>query len=132
MSNTGDETKTAAGAAPVDDDYGRPDDERGSRTRGMRTMQTVERRLSRGGRKLAQALADGMKKYQKQRNKSAKDRKDGAILDFVDNLGAGFAEAQRQAAPASEDIITAFSTKRTRKQFRRAVRALSSYFPFVR
>jgi len=95
-------------------------------------MQTGERRMSRGGRRFAKALADGMRTYQDERNESAKNRRDGAITDFVDNFGAGFAEAQRKAAPASEDIITAFSTKRTRKQFRRAARAISRFFPFVR
>src|SRR5438105_2021085 len=106
------DTVDVEGAGSADDRrQRRADDERGgSRTRGLRTMQTVERRMSRGGRRFAKALADGMRTYQDERNESTKNRRDGAITDFVDNFGAGFAEAQRKAAPASEDIITAFST----------------------
>jgi hypothetical protein len=111
------------------------DDEEGKktkRTRGLRTIQCAENRLTKAGRTLAEALEEGLNTYREERKKSAEKKRDGALVDFVDNFAAGFAEAQKEAAPASEDIITAFSTKRTKKQFRRAVRTLSSFFPFIR
>jgi hypothetical protein len=98
----------------------------------LRTIQCAENRLTKAGRTLAEALEEGLNTYREERKKSAEKKRDGALVDFVDNFAAGFAEAQKEAAPASEDIITAFSTKRTKKQFRRAVRTLSSFFPFIR
>jgi hypothetical protein len=102
------------------------------RTRGLRTMQTAENRLTKASRTLADALEKGFKIYRDERKKSAQKRRDGAMVDFVDNFAAGVEETQRVAAPASNDVITAFSTKRTRKQLRRAARAISRFFPFVR
>jgi hypothetical protein len=105
---------------------------RARRTRGLRTMQRMEDRLTRASRTLAEAFEEGFSTYRDERKKSAEKKRDGALVDFVDNFAAGFADAQEVAAPASKDIITAFSTKRTRKQLRRAARAVSSFFPFVR
>jgi hypothetical protein len=102
------------------------------RTRELKTIQCAENRLTKSGRILAKALEKGFRTYRDERKDSAEKRKDGALVDFVDNFATGFKKGQKKAAPASEKIITAFSTKRTKKQFRRAVRSLTSLVPFLR
>lgn len=102
------------------------------RSRGLRTIQFAENRLTRAGHTLADALEEGLSTYRRKRRKSAERKKDGALLDAVDNFARGFGDAQEVAAPASEDIITAFSTKRIKKQMRRAARAtMRTFFPSI-
>jgi hypothetical protein len=102
------------------------------RTRELKTIQCAENRLTKSGRILAKALEKGFRTYRDERKDSAEKRKDGALVDFVDNFAKGFKKGQKRAAPASEKIITAFSTKRTKKQFRRVARRLTSLVPFLR
>lgn len=118
--------------APIGGGSDRGDHGRARRSRGLRTIQRAENRLTRAARTLAEALEEGLSTYRRKRRKSAERRKDGALLNLVDNFAKGFADAQETAAPASREIITACATKRMKKRLRRTARAaMKAFFPSI-
>jgi len=102
------------------------------RSRGLRNLDTALNRLTRSGKKLAGAVDDGFKTYRDERKKSARKKKDGAILDLVNNVADGVAKAQEKSGGATKDLLTVFCTKRTKKRVRRAAKNIGAFVPFIR
>lgn len=102
------------------------------RSRGLRNLDTTLNRLTRSGKKLATAVDDGFKTYRDERKKSARKKKDGALLDLVNNVAEGVSKAQKKSGGATRDLLTMFSTKRTKKRVRRAAKNIGAFMPFMR
>ena len=109
-----------------------PDVVKGKRSRGLRSVDTALNRLTSAGSKLATAVDKGFETYRDERKKSAQKKKDGALLDLMNNVAEGVKVAQENSGGATKDLLTMFWTKRNKKQFRKLARSVSSLVPFIR
>lgn len=94
-------------------------------SKGLEEVQEVERHLTRSMHRLARATEQGMADYRKRRAKSAEEKKDGAIKDFIPNSGAALSRTLKEISPLPDDLAKAMDTKRNRRRLRRQLRALS-------
>ena len=78
----------------------------------LKDGQKLEEGASRAAQRLAQAVADGFGEYRRRRDRSAGRKKDGAVKDFVRNLGRGAEEALRTGAKAPTDLTRYLTKKR--------------------
>ena len=79
---------------------------------GLKDPQKLEEGGSRAAQRLAQAVADGFGEYRRRRDRSAERKKDGAIKDFVRNVGRGAEEALRTGAKVPSDLTRYATNKR--------------------
>jgi hypothetical protein len=99
---------------------------RGS-SRAARRLEDVERDLSRAVRRVARGGHFGANRYIKRRNRSARRRRDGALVDFCKNVARGASKATRESSPALVDVAKAVESKRTRKGIRRVLRGVPMF-----
>ncbi len=76
---------------------------------GLKDIQLMERDITKVTHQAVRSLDDGLVAYQKARNKSAKKKRDGAIVDFVPNMGKGVSKTLRTASPIPYDLAKASS-----------------------
>jgi hypothetical protein len=93
-----------------------------SSSRGSRRLTQIERRVSKAVRRVTRAMDRGIDTYIEHRDKSKEARKDGVIVDFVENVSYGVSRALSEASPLVHDVAEAINTRRLRSQIRRAVR----------
>jgi len=91
-------------------------------SRGSRRLTEIDRRVSKAMRRVTRALDRGIDTYIEHRDKSKEARKDGVIVDFVENVSYGVSRALSEASPLVHDVAEAISTRRLRSQIRRAAR----------
>lgn len=84
-------------------------------SKGTKDVQVCERGASRSLERVAQAVSDGLGRYRKRRNRSANRKKDGAIKDFVRNVGRGAEKALRSGSKAPTDLTRRVTSKRLRR-----------------
>lgn len=92
---------------------------------GLEDVQEFEAGISRAVRQAAQAVAKGTDRYEKARKKSARKKKDGAIRDFIPNMGEALSESLREASDIPAEVADALNTKSTRRRVRRRIRDVS-------
>jgi DNA topoisomerase VI subunit B len=92
---------------------------------GLEDVQEFEAGISRAIRQAARAVAKGTDRYEKARRKSARKKKDGAIRDFVPNMGEALSESLREASDIPAEVADALNTKSTRRRVRRRIRDVS-------
>lgn len=81
-------------------------------SRGLKDVQKVEVGLSRSAERLAEAVADGLGRYRKRRDRSAGKKRDGAVRDAIRNIGRGAEKGLRSASKAPSDLADELSAKR--------------------
>jgi hypothetical protein len=96
---------------------------RGS-SKTARRLEDIERRVSKSVRRVTRAVNRGMSTYIDKRDKSARRRRDGALVDFYVNASRGISDAVADASPALVDLSKAFNRRRYRKRIRRVLRRL--------
>jgi len=101
---------------------------RGS-SRSARRAEDIERRVSKAIRRVTGAVDRGVETYIDARDKSARKRRDGALVDFYENVTRGVSKAVAKSSPAAVDVAKAFNTKRSRRRMRASFKALR--IPFV-
>ncbi|HEX8136697.1 MAG TPA: hypothetical protein VF544_03815 [Pyrinomonadaceae bacterium] len=97
-------------------------------SRTARRLEDIERDVSRALRRVSRAVKHGMDTYVEERDESARRRRDGALVDFYNNVAEGVSRAVAEAAPAIPDVSYAFNTGRLRKQIRRTLRSIPMIF----
>jgi hypothetical protein len=97
-------------------------------SRTARRLEDIDRDVSRALRRISRAVKHGMDTYVEERDDSARRRRDGALVDFYNNVAEGLSRAISEAAPAIPDISYAFNTGRMRKQLRRTLRSIPMIF----
>src|SRR6185503_1378241 len=124
---TSDSGDTTAAAAPAVVEYGavwpRPivyEYRRGGRrkkrySKCYKDGQLIERDVSRAAERAGDALSDGFRRYRRERNRSARRKKDGAIKDFARNVGRGLERALRTGSRVPSDLTRRATTKRLKK-----------------
>jgi hypothetical protein len=96
---------------------------RGS-SKTARRAEDIEFRVSKAIHRLANAAEKGVSKYQDARDKSARRRRDGALVDIYENAAKGVSRAISKATPATVTVAKALNSKRGRKQMRSVVKSL--------
>jgi hypothetical protein len=71
-------------------------------------------------------LDSGIDTYIEHRDKSKATRKDGVIVDFVENVAYGVSRVVSEVSPVISDVAEAVNTRRLRSQIRRAARVFGS------
>ena len=96
---------------------------RGS-SQASRRLEDIEDRVSKSMRRVSKAVNRGVGTYRDKRDKSARKRRDGALLDSYENAAVGVSEALADSSPVLSDIAKAVNTKRLRKRLRKAIRGI--------
>jgi len=119
-----DETPKFVVSHPVVFRAGKDRKRQGNRTssRGSQRLTEIDQRASKAARRLARATFRGIKMYIKRRDESKAERRDGAVVDFVENVSYGASKTIAVAAPVLHDIGEALNTRRLRSQIRRFAR----------
>ena len=99
------------------------DDDEERYSEGLEDVQRLEKGLTRVTKRSARAFSKGIDTYEKERDRSAKEKKDGALEDFIDNSAKAASASMKEASEIPVDIADALSDrsylKRTRKSLRR-------------
>jgi len=103
---------------------------KGTSSRGSRRLTEIDKRVTKAVRRVTRALDRGVDTYIEHRDKSKESRKDGVIVDFVENVSYGVSRALSEASPLVHDVAEAINTRRLRSQIRSAARTFGS-LPFV-
>ncbi len=76
----------------------------------LKEIQILERELTKVSHQTLRSVEAGLVTYQQAQNKSAKKKRDGAVVDFVPNIGKGMSKTLRTASPIPYNVAKA-STK---------------------
>ena len=118
-----DKTSADVGLAKVVVHKRKSGKKRGS-SRAARRLEDIESRASKSVHRITKAVNRGVRTYLDKRDKSERKRRDGAIVDFYENVSVGAAEAIANSSPALTDIAKAWNTRRLRKRIRKVLRGI--------
>ena len=91
-------------------------------SRGLRTVQDVERGISRSAETLSKAMVRTFSEYRKRSKKSSGKKRDGAIRDGIENWTKAMSKGMRVAADAPYKLAKSVNRGKLGKQVRDAVR----------
>ena len=97
-------------------------------SRSSRRLADFERQFSRAARRISKGCKSGWDEYLDQRDNSERKRRDGALVDYYENMAKGASRAISESSPALTDLAKAFNSKRFRKQIRRTLRPFPMFF----
>ena len=135
MSDSTSKTKVK----PIVLEFKRKDEKKDSETKGkpkyskrLEDIQTMEADLLRVSQKAAKAVSKGIDTYQAEREKSAEEKTDGAIEDFMHNSAKAMSASLKEASDIPVDIADSISSDANRKRLRRTLREASKSLDFWR
>jgi hypothetical protein len=97
---------------------------------GLEDIQRLEKDVLRVSQRAAKSLSKGIDTYQEERQKSAEEKKDGAIEDFVHNSAKAMSVSIKEASEIPMDIAEAVNKKSYRKRLRQTLRQASRVIRF--
>ena len=92
---------------------------------GLKDIQRMEADLVRVARRATRAMAEGIDTYDRERSRSASEKEDGAIRDFIPNTGKAMSAYLEEASEIPMDVAEAINTQTNRRQLRRGLRRVS-------
>lgn len=92
---------------------------------GLEDVQRLEGSAVRLAQKSARALSKSLDTYEQERKRSAKEKKDGAIEDFVHNSAKAASVYMKEASEIPLDIADSLDTTSYRKRLRETLRQAS-------
>lgn len=92
---------------------------------GLQDVQRAEADLIRIARRASKAATVGLDTYERERSRSAEEKKDGAIEDFPHNSAKALSEAMKEASEIPLDMAESISTKDYRKRLRDNLKQVS-------
>jgi hypothetical protein len=101
------------------------DDDEERYSEGLEDVQRLEGNLVRVAKRSAKVFSKGIDTYEQERNRSAKDKKDGAIEDFIDNSAKAASASMKEASEIPVDVAEALGGRSYRKQARKSLRRVS-------
>jgi hypothetical protein len=105
---------------------GRAEDKRSERySAGLADVQLAEGDLVRVARRATTAVAKGLDTYDRERSRSAKEKKDGAIADFPHNSAKAWSETLKEASDIPLDIADSVTRVNYDRRMRRSLRRIS-------
>lgn len=117
-----DETTVVVGA-PVVVNVKKRKNKKGS-SQASRRLTDIEKRVSRAVRRVSRGVKNGVDTYIDNRNRSKRRRRDGALVDFCENVAKGSSRAISESSPVLTDCAKAMNTRRLRKRIRKALRPI--------
>ena len=103
-------------------------DEGGAKySRGLEDIQRLEGNVVRVTQKATKALSKGVDVYERERERSAKEKTDGAIEDFIHNSAKASSAAIKEAADIPIDLAEAINPVASRKRLRKNLRRVSKF-----
>jgi hypothetical protein len=92
---------------------------------GLEDVQRVEGDLVRIARRATSAASKGLDTYDRERQRSASEKKDGAIEDFPHNSAKAMSEALKEASEIPVDIADSIERTDLHREIRRGLRRIS-------
>lgn len=108
------------------------DDSKPRYSKGLKDIQTLEGNILNVSQKAAKAFSKGIDTYQEEREKSAAEKKDGAIEDFVNNSAKAMSASIKEASDIPVDIAESLNTSTYRKLLRQSLKDTSRVIGFWR
>ena len=105
-----------------DDDDSESYDSAEFSSHGGDRLTDIESRVSKSLHRVSKSFDKGVTTYLDARDESKSSRRDGAIVDLVENASRGVAETLSGVSPVLTDVANAFNTKNARRQIRRVTR----------
>jgi len=99
-------------------------------SKGLEDLQVLEADLLRISQKAAKAFSKGIDTYQQEREKSAEEKTDGAIEDFLHNSAKAMSVSMKEASDIPIDIAEAVNKESYRKRLRKSLRDASKAIDF--
>jgi hypothetical protein len=103
----------------------RRDDDEERYSKGLENIQRLEGNLTRVAKRSANAFSKGIDTYEQERNRSAKEKKDGTLKDFVHNSAKAASTSMKEASELPVDIAEALGGRSYRRRARRGLRRIS-------
>lgn len=110
----------------------KPDDDQEKYSEGLEDVQVVEGNMLRVAKRAAKAVSKGLDTYDQERQKSAKEKTDGAIEDFFNNSAKATSAYLKEASDIPVDLVESMYTKSYRKRMRRNLRRTSKLMRLFR
>ena len=108
------------------------DDNQEQYSGGLEDIQRLEGNIMRLVKRSARVVSKGLDTYDQERQKSAKEKKDGAIEDFVHNTAKAASVSMKEASEIPMDIVESVNTKNYRKRLRASLRRTSKIIRLFR
>jgi hypothetical protein len=80
----------------------------------------------------ARAASKGLDTYEEERQRSAKEKTDGAIEDFFNNSAKAISASMKEASDIPVDIVESINTESYRKRLRKNLRRTSKLIRLFR
>ena len=103
------------------------DDGKEKYSKGLKDIQRLEGNVVRITQKTTRALSKGMDVYERERERSAKEKTDGAIEDFIHNSAKAVSTSLKEASDIPLDVAESVSTNAYRKRLRKGLRRASDF-----
>jgi hypothetical protein len=91
-------------------------------SRGLEDFQRMEGDLTRISQKAAKAVSKGLDTYERERTRSAQEKKDGAVEDYYYNSAKATSAFLKEASDLPIDLAESMYTKTYRKRLRQSLR----------
>jgi hypothetical protein len=98
----------------------------------LEDIQVLEGNMMRVAQRAARAASKGIDTYEKERQRSAKEKNDGAIEDFVYNSAKASSAYLKEASEIPIDIAESINTETYRKRLRKSLQRASKLIHLFR
>lgn len=99
---------------------------------GLEDVQVLEGNMVRIAQRAAKAASKGLDTYEQERQRSAKEKTDGAIEDFFNNSAKATSAYLKEASDIPVDVVESLNTEAYRKRMRRNLRRVSKFMRLFR
>ena len=99
---------------------------------GLEDIQVLEGDMVRVAKRAAKAASKGLDTYDQERQRSAKEKTDGAIEDFFNNSAKATSSFLKEASEIPIDVAEAMNTESYRKRLRKNLRRSSKLMRLFR
>ena len=101
-------------------------------TEGLEDVQVLEGNMVRIAQRAAKAASKGLYTYEHERQKSAKEKTDGAIEDFFNNSAKATSAYLKEASDIPIDVVESINTESYRKRLRKNLKRTSKLIRLFR
>jgi hypothetical protein len=99
---------------------------------GLEDVQVLEGNMVRIAQRAAKAASKGIDTYEQERQRSAKEKTDGAIEDFFNNSAKATSAYLKEASDIPLDVVESLNTESYRKRLRKNLRRTSKLIRLFR
>ncbi len=94
-------------------------------SKGLEDIQLLEGDMVRIAQRTSKAVAKGIDTYERERKRSSKEKKDGAIEDFLNNSAKAASDFMKETSEFPLDLANMMNKKSYRKRVRTGLRRTS-------